>query len=105
MLTDPIAAVLTRVRTALNADHPEVEIPSSRLKKEMTRILVEQGYVRGYDVEPTKVGESIRIQLQYTEHRTPVIHGVGRISRPGRRRYVPGAEVPRVQGAMGTAII
>ena len=105
MLTDPIADYLTRVRNALNADHPEVEIPASRLKKEMTRILVEQGYLGGFEVEPTKVGETIRIQLKYTEDRDPVIHGMRRISRPGRRRYVPGAEVPRVQGGMGTAII
>lgn len=105
MLTDPIADYLTRVRNALRADHPEVEIPASRLKKEMTRILVEQGYLNSFEVEPTKVGESIRIQLKYTEDRDPVIHGMRRISRPGRRRYVPGSEVPRVQGGMGTAII
>jgi small subunit ribosomal protein S8 len=105
MLTDPIADYLTRVRNALRADHPEVEIPASRLKKEMSRILVEQGYVNGYEVEPTPVGESIRIQLKYTEDRDPVISGLRRISRPGRRRYVCGGEVPRVQGGMGTAII
>ena len=105
MLTDPIADYLTRVRNALRADHPEVEIPSSRLKKEMTRILVEQGYVDSYEVEPTTVGESIRIQLKYTEDRDPVINGMRRISRPGRRRYVAGTTVPRVQGGMGTAII
>jgi small subunit ribosomal protein S8 len=105
MLTDPIADYLTRVRNALRADHPEVEIPASRLKKEMSRILVEQGYVNGYEVEPTPVGESIRIQLKYTEDRDPVISGLRRISRPGRRRYVGGGEVPRVQGGMGTAII
>jgi small subunit ribosomal protein S8 len=105
MLTDPIADYLTRVRNALRADHPEVEIPASRLKKEMSRILVEQGYVNGYEVEPTPVGESIRIRLKYTEDRDPVISGLRRISRPGRRRYVGGGEVPRVQGGMGTAII
>ena len=105
MLTDPIADYLTRVRNALRADHPEVEIPASRLKKEMSRILVEQGYVNGFEVEPTAVGESIRIQLKYTEDRDPVISGLRRISRPGRRRYVGGGEVPRVQGGMGTAII
>jgi small subunit ribosomal protein S8 len=105
MLTDPIADYLTRVRNALRADHPEVEIPASRLKKEMSRILVEQGYVNGYEVEPTPVGESIRIQLKYTEDRDPVISGLRRISRPGRRRYVGGGAVPRVQGGMGTAII
>ena len=105
MLTDPIADYLTRVRNALRADHPEVEIPASRLKKEMSRILVEQGYVNGFEVEPTAIGESIRIQLKYTEDRDPVIQGMRRVSRPGRRRYVPGSDVPRVQGGMGTAII
>ena len=105
MLTDPIADYLTRVRNALRADHPEVEVPASRLKKEMTRILVEQGYLTAYEVEPTAVGESIRIQLKYTEDRDPVISGMKRISRPGRRRYVASDQVPRVQGGMGTAII
>jgi small subunit ribosomal protein S8 len=105
MLTDPVADYLTRVRNALRADHPQVEIPASRLKKEMTRILVEQGYLNGYDVEPTSVGESLRINLKYTEDRDPVIKGMRRISRPGRRRYVGGGELPRVQGGMGTAII
>jgi small subunit ribosomal protein S8 len=105
MLTDPIADYLTRVRNALRADHTEVEMPASRLKKEISRILVEQGYVQSFDVEPTAVGESIRIQLKYTEDRDPVIQGLRRISRPGRRRYVGGDKVPRVQGGMGTAII
>ena len=105
MQTDPVADYLTRVRNALGADHPEVEIPASRLKKEMTRILVEQGYLSGSEVEPTAVGESIRIKLKYTDDRDPVISGMRRISRPGRRRYVGGGEVPRVQGGMGTAII
>ncbi len=105
MLTDPIADYMTRVRNALGADHPEVEVPASRLKKEITRILVEQGYLSGYEVEPTAIGESIRIQLKYTDDRDPVISGMKRISRPGRRRYVGGGEVPRVQGGMGTAII
>ncbi len=105
MLNDPISDYLTRVRNALGADHPEVEIPSSRLKREMTRILVEQGYLSGFEVEPTAVGESLRIQLKYTDDRDPVISGMRRISRPGRRRYVGGDNVPRVQGGMGTAII
>ena len=63
MLTDPIADFLTRIRNALRADHREVEIPASRLKKEIARILVEQGYVLSYDVEPTAVGEAIKVQL------------------------------------------
>jgi small subunit ribosomal protein S8 len=105
MLTDPISDYLTRVRNALGADHPEVEIPSSRLKKEITRILDEQGYIEGYEVEPTRVGEAIRLKLKYTEDRDPVISGMRRVSRPGRRRYVGGDSVPKVQGGMGTAII
>jgi small subunit ribosomal protein S8 len=105
MLTDPIADYLTRVRNALRADHTEVEIPASRLKKELTRILAEQGYITSFEIEPTAVGESIKIRLKYTEDRDPVIQGMQRISRPGRRRYVGGGQVPKVQGGMGTAII
>jgi small subunit ribosomal protein S8 len=105
MLNDPVADYLTRVRNALRADHTEVEIPASRLKKEMPRSLGEQGYLSASEVEPTAVGESSRIQLKSTEDRDPVISGMRRVSRPGRRRYVPSDSVPRVQGGMGTAII
>ncbi len=105
MLTDPISDYLTRIRNALAAEHPDVEMPASRLKKEMSRILVEQGYISGYDVEPTPVGEVIRIELKYTEDRRPVISGLRRVSRPGQRAYVNHTQVPRVQGGMGTAIV
>jgi small subunit ribosomal protein S8 len=105
MLTDPISDYLTRLRNAMAADHADVEVPASRLKREMTRILQEQGYIIGYSVEPTPVGEVIRIELKYTEERRPVISGLERISRPGRRRYVASDDVPRVLGGMGTAIV
>jgi small subunit ribosomal protein S8 len=105
VLTDPIADYLTRVRNALRAGHPELEVPASRLKVELSRILAEQGYIDGYEVEPTRVGESIRLRLRYTDDRQPVITGLERVSRPGRRRYVTSAEVPRVRGGMGTAIL
>ena len=105
MLTDPISDYLTRVRNALAAEHPDVEVPASRLKKELSRILTEQGYITDFEVEPTAVGEMIKIQLKYTEDRKPVISGLTRISRPGRRRYVSTTEVPRVQGGMGTSIV
>ena len=105
MLTDPISDYLTRIRNALAAEHPEVEVPASRLKREMSRILTEQGYISSWEVEPTTVGEVIKIQLKYTEDRRPVISGLTRVSRPGRRRYVGNSEVPRVQGGMGTAIV
>ena len=105
MLTDPISDYLTRVRNALRAEHPDVEVPSSRLKKDVTRILKEQGYIADFTVEPTAVGEVIRIQLRYSDNRKPVITGIERISRPGRRRYADRTEIPRVMGGMGTAIL
>ena len=105
MLSDPVSDYLTRVRNGLIAQHHEVEVPASRLKKEMTRILKEQGYIVDYSVEPRPVGETIRIQLKYTENRQPAITGIERVSRPGRRRYVNQTEVPRVLGGMGTAIV
>jgi small subunit ribosomal protein S8 len=105
MLTDPISDYLTRIRNALAAEHPDVAVPASRLKKELSRILVEQGYISSFEVEPATVGEVIRIELKYTEDRRPVIAGLSRVSRPGRRRYVGTGDVPRVQGGMGTAIV
>ena len=105
MLTDPIADYLTRIRNALTAEHAEVEIPASRLKKEITRILKEQGYIADFSIEPTPVGEVIKIELRYTDERRPVISGLDRVSRPGRRRYTNGSQVPRVMGGMGTVIV
>src|SRR5688500_15836552 len=105
MLTDPISDYLTRVRNALAADHPVVEIPASRLKKEISRILTEQVYISGYAVEPTAVGEVIRIEMKYRDDRQPVISGLTRVSRPGSRHYVDNGTAPRVQGGMGTAIV
>lgn len=105
MLNDPIADYLTRIRNALSSGHDDVRIPASRLKTEMTRILKEQGYILDYAKAPGDVGEAIRIELKYTEDRRPVISGLRRISRPGRRRYVDSTEVPRVDGGTGTAIV
>ena len=101
MVTDPISDYLTRVRNAIAAQHAEVEMPASRLKKEMTRILAEQGYINEYALEPTPVGEAIRIKLKYTDGRRTVISGLKRVSRPGRRRYVTHEEIPRVHGRDG----
>jgi len=105
VLTDPVSDYLNRIRNGLLADHEEVEIPASRLKREMTRILKEQGYISDFKVEPGRVGEVIKVRLRYTENRDPVISGMDRVSRPGRRRYVPKNEVPRVFGGMGTTIM
>lgn len=105
MQTDPISDFLTRIRNGLGARHAEVAIPASGLKKELARILVEQGYVADYGVEPDAIGETITVKLRYTADRQPVIRGIERISRPGRRRYVGAGEIPRVRGGMGTAIV
>ncbi len=104
-VTDPIADLLTRVRNGLTAAHDHVDVPASRFKTEVARILRDQGYVEGYSVEPARVGQVLRIRLKYTEDRQPVISGMKRVSRPGRRTYVRAAEVPKVLGGMGTAIL
>jgi small subunit ribosomal protein S8 len=105
VLTDPISDYLTRIRNAVQAGQDEVEIPASRLKLELTRILKEQGYITDFASEPAQVGDLIRIQLKYTDSRRPVITGLERVSRPGRRRYVDSKQVPRVHGGTGTAIV
>jgi small subunit ribosomal protein S8 len=105
MQTDPIADFLTRVRNGLTADFDEVEMPSSRFKAELARILTEQGYVEDFSVEPARVGQVLRVRLKYTEDRKPVITGMERVSKPGRREYVSADEVPKVLGGMGTTIL
>ena len=104
-MTDPIADFLTRIRNGLQADHESVEIPCSSFKVELARILREQGYIDGYEVESARVGELIRVRLKYTEDRRSVITGLERVSRPGRRTYVNAGEIPKVLGGMGTAIV
>ncbi len=105
MHTDPIADYLTRIRNAIRAGHDEVEIPLNGLKLEMSRILKEQGYIKDFSRRPAAVGEAIAVELKYTEDRQPVIFGIERVSRPGRRRYVDHESIPRVQGGTGTAIV
>jgi small subunit ribosomal protein S8 len=107
-MTDPVADFLTRLRNGAHANKEEVGIPASRLKKEMARILAEQGYIESWRVEEPSAdhpGTVIRVKLKYTEDRRPVISGLQRASRPGRRVYAPHSEIPRVQGGMGTAIV
>ena len=106
-MTDPIADFLTRIRNGITAAHETVEVPSSKLKVEVARILAEQGYIRGYDTRPNTAGpgDTLVIQLKYTEARVSVISGLKRVSRPGRRSYVDSKHVPKVLGGMGTAIL
>ena len=88
MLTDPISDYLTRIRNGLSSGLATVEVPSSKLKLEISRILVEQGYIAGFEKEPADVGEKIKVRLKYTKDHQPVITGLERVSRPGRRRLV-----------------
>ena len=104
-MTDPIADFLTRIRNGIMAAHETVEIPSSNLKREMARILDEQGYIAGFEVAEGLPGEKIVIRLKYTENRTSVISGLRRVSRPGQRTYVDAKHVPKVLGGMGTTIM
>jgi small subunit ribosomal protein S8 len=104
-VNDPIADFLTRIRNAQMAKHDTAEMPHSKMKVEVARILKEQGYINDFSRESATVGEEIRIRLKYTEDRRPVIAGLERISRPGRRRYVDHKQVPRVHGGTGTAIV
>jgi len=107
-MTDPIADFLTRLRNAANAQHHDVTMPSSKLNRELARILHEQGYIEGYEVrgpEPGRPGDALTITLKYTQARKPVITGLQRVSRPGQRTYVDHAHIPRIDGGMGTAII
>ncbi len=105
MQTDPIADFLTRVRNALIAEHDQVEMPASTFKAELARILREQGYIEDFSVEPARVGRVLRMRLKYTEDRRPVLSGLERISKPGRRRYVGADDIPKVLGGMGTGIV
>ncbi len=107
-MTDPVSDFLTRLRNAASAQHHDVRIPASNLKREIARILKEQGYIDDWSVQAAgegRPGEEITVTLKYTEERKPVITGLQRVSRPGRRNYVDHAHIPRIQGGMGTTII
>jgi small subunit ribosomal protein S8 len=107
-MTDPIADFLTRVRNAIRAAHETVDVPSSKLKAELARILSEQGYIESFAVMPDPAGgagQVIQIRLKYTEDRRSAISGLRRVSRPGRRTYVDARHIPKVLGGMGTSIL
>jgi small subunit ribosomal protein S8 len=105
VLTDPIADMLTRVRNANLALHDSVEMPASKLKVEIARLLEHEGYIAGWSLEDARVGQSLVIRLKYSADRRRVLSGLRRVSRPGRRIYVDKESLPRVLGGMGIAII
>jgi small subunit ribosomal protein S8 len=106
MNTDPIADYLTRIRNAVKANHRVVEIPASNLKKEITKILFDQGYILSYKFDDSTVQGTIKIALKYNkETKEPVIRKIQRISTPGLRKYASSTEMPRILNGLGIAIV
>ena len=104
-MTDPIADMITRIRNAVRARHPRVDIPASRFKAEIARILEQEGYVTAVKVVDGAPQGTIRITLKYGPRGENVISGLERVSRPGRRVYLGSEDVPRVMGGLGTSIL
>ena len=104
-MTDTIADMLTRIRNALIAKHETVEVPASTIKKAIAQIMLDEGYIKGFEVVENGIQKSIRIQLKYGANKQRVIVGLKRISRPGLRVYARKDEVPKVLNGLGVAII
>ncbi len=103
-MTDPVSDYLTRVRNAIRAKHRRVDIPASNLKKDLSRLLLENKYIAGYtELKDTPQG-TIRVQLKYNDGKS-VIDGLKRVSRPGLRKYVDSESIPRVLGGLGIAVL
>lgn len=105
MNTDPIADYLTRVRNAINANHRVVEVPASKLKKEITKILFDQGYILSYKFDDDSVQGIIKIALKYDDNKESVIRKIQRISKPGLRKYAGANDLPRILNGLGIAIV
>ena len=104
-MTDPIADMLARIRNASSAMHDDVLIPASKIKRNIAKILHDEGYVDGYEIVENGVHHQLKITLRYSRDRERAISGIRRISRPGRRVYRGAGELPRVLGGLGIAII
>jgi small subunit ribosomal protein S8 len=105
MQTDPIADMLTRIRNANKAMHETAEMPTSRMKEGIARLLQEEGYISGYSVRPGESFDTLMIELKYGSSRERILTDLKRISKPGRRVYARKDRLPRVLGGMGTAIM
>ena len=104
-VTDPIADMLTRIRNALSARHPKVDVPASKLKTDIARILREEGYIANFKLAEEGPKRTIKIYLKYTPANIPVISRIERVSRPGCRVYVGSREIPSVLGGLGINIL
>jgi small subunit ribosomal protein S8 len=104
-MTDPIADMLTRIRNAINRRHPTVDIPHSRMKESIAKILQDEGFIHRFEVVPNGSFRTIRVHLKYTEERRPVMTHLRRLSTPGRRLYTGSQHIPRALGGMGIVIV
>ena len=104
-VTDPVSDLLARVRNALSARHEKTDVPSSRFKVELARILKDEGYIKNFKVMDDRGGSLLRLYLKYDDAGNPVIHGLTRSSKPGRRLYAGKDELPEVLGGLGVAIV
>jgi small subunit ribosomal protein S8 len=104
-MTDPIADMLSRIRNGIQAHHDRVELPASKLKVEIARILKNEGFISNFKLIEEKPQSKLRVYLKYADDGEPVIHGIERISRPGRRVYRGKEEIPQVLGGLGLSII
>jgi small subunit ribosomal protein S8 len=105
MMTDPVADMLTRIRNASQALHPTVAMPTSKLREEIAKVLASEGYLDGYDVAADGAHKTLTVKLRYGNDRAPVIQGLNRTSKPGRRVYRGASDLPRVMGGLGVAVI
>ena len=105
MYTDPIADMLTRIRNANTALHPETSMPSSKLKEEIARILSEEGYIDSWKTLQGDIGTELVVRLRYDGDRQRVLQGLQRVSKPGHRVYSGAANIERVRGGIGVAIV
>jgi small subunit ribosomal protein S8 len=104
-MTDPIADMLTRIRNGVRARHESVEMPSSNMKVSIARVLSDEGFLKGYQVLEDRPFKVLRVDLQYTGKKEPVLTGIKRISKPGLRVYTKAASIPRVYGGLGLAVV
>lgn len=103
--TDPIADMLTRVRNALQARHASVDIPFSKMKLAIAKILEQEGYIGAFDINEQGNRKTLRLQLKYDDRKKPVVNGLRRLSKPGLRVYAGMHDIPRVRGGLGTVVI
>lgn len=104
MMTDPLSDMLARIRNGCTARHPEIACPSSRMKHAVARVLVEEGFLQAVELDEDAARPVLRIELRYRGD-APIIDGIRRVSRPGRRVYVGAKDVPRVRNGLGSAIL